>query len=80
MRFDNEFDRETPRFAADSPRPLFHTLLVGDSEGEEYRVTSDGQRFLLRVNASETIRATLIQNWPRCSSTRMQHRASRNSY
>ena len=41
--------RSQPSFAAGPPRRLFQTPLLGSDENEEYRVTADGQRFLLRV-------------------------------
>jgi Tol biopolymer transport system component len=56
--------RETPRFEPGSPRPLFRTRLEGDSDIEEYRVTADGQRFLLRVPVGGSVRTTLVLNWP----------------
>ena len=39
----------TPNFDAGPPRPLFRTSLGGNPEIEQYRVTADGQRFLLRM-------------------------------
>jgi hypothetical protein len=56
--------RPTPRFEADSPRPLFRTRLAGIAGIEEYRVTADGQRFLLRVPVGGSLRTTLVLNWP----------------
>jgi dipeptidyl aminopeptidase/acylaminoacyl peptidase len=56
--------RATSSLEAASPRPLFETRLQLSSEIEEYRVTADGQRFLLRVPVGGATRTTLIQNWP----------------
>jgi len=57
--------RATPRFERDVPRPLFRTRLEGNNPGiEEYRVTADGQRFLLRVPVGGSVHTTLVLNWP----------------
>jgi len=53
--------RSQPRFAAGPPRLLFHTSLLGDVE--EYHVTADGQRFLLRVPVGGPPRTRLVLNW-----------------
>ena len=55
--------RPTLRFEADSPHPLFRTRLQRNFETEEYRVTADGQRFLLRVPVGGSVRTTLVLNW-----------------
>jgi hypothetical protein len=55
--------RATSRFQTGAPRPLFRTGLIGDSQNDEYRVTADGQRFLLRVPVGGSIRTTLVLNW-----------------
>jgi Tol biopolymer transport system component len=55
----------TANFEAGSPRPLFRTGLHGAAQVEEYRVTADGQRFLLRMPfRAATHRTTLVLNWP----------------
>jgi Tol biopolymer transport system component len=51
-------------FAAGLPRLLFQTTLFGFDQNEEYRVTADGQRFLLRVPVGGPARTTLVLNWP----------------
>ena len=56
--------RPTGRFEAGSPRVLFRTRLDGNSDIEEYRVTTDGQRFLLRVPIGRSVHTTLVPNWP----------------
>jgi Tol biopolymer transport system component len=56
--------RATSHFEAGPPRSLFRTRLVGRSSIEEYRVTADGQRFLLEVPVGGSIRTTLVLNWP----------------
>jgi eukaryotic-like serine/threonine-protein kinase len=52
------------RFHVSDPRPLFQTRLEHDPAIEAYRVTADGQRFLLRVPVGGSIRTTLVMNWP----------------
>jgi Tol biopolymer transport system component len=57
--------RTVPSFEPGPPHPLFRTPLDGNnSEIDEYRVTADGQRFLLRVPVGGTMRTTLVLNWP----------------
>ena len=64
--------RAATSFEAGPPRPLFHTPLGGNGVIEEYRVTADGQRFLLKVPVGGPVggplgratRTTLVQNWP----------------
>jgi Tol biopolymer transport system component len=56
--------RSQSGFAAGPPRRLFQTPLEGSDEIEEYRVTADGQRFLLRVPVGGPTRTTLVLNWP----------------
>jgi len=51
-------------FRAGKTTPLFQTRLEPDPTIEEYRVTADGQRFLLRVPVGGSIRTTLVMNWP----------------
>jgi hypothetical protein len=56
--------RSSGRFEAGSPRMLFRTRLDGNPDIEEYRVTADGQRFLLRVPVGGSVHTTLVLNWP----------------
>ena len=56
--------RATASFEVGPRRPLFRTGLVGNSDTEEYRVTNDGQRFLLQVPIEGATRTTLVLNWP----------------
>jgi hypothetical protein len=55
-----------PDFDASPPRPLFPTRLRGGSQIDEYRVTADGQRFLLRVPVGGAMRMTLLRTGRRC--------------
>ena len=57
--------RSQPSFAAGPPRRLFQTPLLGlDETRKFFRVTADGQRFLLRVPVGGPTRTTLVLNWP----------------
>lgn len=56
--------RSLPSFEAGPPRRLFQTPLRRSNAIEEYRVTVDGQRFLLRVPVGGPTRTTLVLNWP----------------
>jgi hypothetical protein len=56
--------RTAPSLEVGSPRLLFQTSLAASEEIEEYRVTANGERFLLRVPVAGAIRTTLILNWP----------------
>jgi Tol biopolymer transport system component len=56
--------RSRPSLEVGPARPLFQTRLEGSNGLEEYRVTADGQRFLLRVPVGGTTRTTLVLNWP----------------
>ncbi len=55
------------RFAVGAPRVLFHTGLVNPSPAvEEYGVTADGQRFLIKLPAAGSAppELKLILDWP----------------
>jgi dipeptidyl aminopeptidase/acylaminoacyl peptidase len=57
----------SPAFVAGPPRLLFHTgLRRVSSEIEDYAVTADGQRFLVKLPVEGEAQAgyTIIQNWP----------------
>ena len=68
-------------FAAGPPRALFRTPLVNPSSMiEDYRVTGDGQRFLLRLPAADSRppELKLVLDWPALLDQTKQGSASRN--
>ena len=50
-------------FAVTAPRKLFETELAPSNQLEQFRVTADGQRFLLLVPESRTPPLRVIINW-----------------
>lgn len=57
----------SPAFVADPPRLLFHTgLRQVSAEVDDYAVTGDGQRFLVKLPAEGEAQGgyAIIQNWP----------------
>ena len=54
-------------FSAGSPRLLFRTVIARPNPNvEDYGVTGDGQRFLLRLPTAGSVppQLTLVMNWP----------------
>jgi hypothetical protein len=45
------------------PRVLFETGLTFDPTHDQYAVTSDGQRFLVRMPVAESAPITVVVNW-----------------
>ena len=50
-------------FVAAPPQVLFKTALVATAQLAQYRVTADGQRFLLMRPDVDTARARVVINW-----------------
>jgi hypothetical protein len=46
-----------------APVPLFQTGLVYDASHDQYAVSSDGQRFLVRVPVGASTPITALLNW-----------------
>lgn len=54
---------QQPEWRSGTPRRLFETGLTPSNQTEHFRVTSDGQRFLMSEPDSRTLPLRVIINW-----------------